>query len=123
MASSAKPTTEGTAFRHVLVAALAAFALLLAPLALAAESSASDGHHSSPLGHGHDGHHGDDGGVEHGLASCGPFSCAPAFVMSSCDDFLPHLRASSGSLEPSPDRLGRSLFLDGDPPVPRSRFS
>jgi hypothetical protein len=123
MACSATGTTVRTSFRHALAAAAAAFALLFAPLAPAADSSASHSHHSAPQDHGHHGHYGDGGGVEHGLASCGHFSCAPGFVAPLPGDILPHLAASSGCPEADPDRLAKSLSLNGDPPVPRSRFS
>ena len=114
---------------RILLSAMLVFSVFIGPYSYAAERHAQ--HHENPLSMDHHGggdHHGppdgeDHSGVGHALTHCGSTACSPSFVgtpdLSTVFAYI-SFRLHSLFVD---DLDLPSLYLDGDPPVPRSGFS
>jgi hypothetical protein len=105
------------------LSALLIFAVFLGPYSFASdghalehETHSSTSHHDEPAKHDHS-------GVGHALTHCGSATCVPIFVGTKliADNYATvafKLRSWFAD-----DALLLPLYLDSDPPVPRSGFS
>ena len=102
---------------------LLVLAMVLAPLSFSRDADASDHHSKSSMSHtggsGGDGHADHD----HALFHCGSLSCSPSNLNSSSSSCLSETSVSRMKALVADDPFLRSLYLDCDPPVPRSGFS
>jgi hypothetical protein len=106
-----------------LLSAILVFAVLLGPYSFAGDGHAQE--HQSHSSMGHDGMpmQDDHSGVGHALTHCGSAFCAPVFVATSAYaatyvTLFHRLHLTAGD-----NAMVRSLYLDGDPPVPRDGLS
>jgi hypothetical protein len=107
----------------LLLSAILVFAVFLGPY-----SFAGDGHTQEHQSHSSMSHHDepvpeDHSGVGHALTHCGSAFCAPAFVATSAYVAAYVTLSHRLQLSAGDDAMLRSLYLDGDPPVPRGGFS
>ena len=116
---------EKESIGRLLLSVMVAFAVVLSPLAFADDhglglsgyaAQLSTDHHGSPGDAGH-------GGSKHGPAHCGTFSCAPSFLPGGAPEPAAFALSASNRGRAEDDAARRSLYPDGDPPVPRTGFS
>ena len=105
------------------LSAILVVTLILGPFTFAGDAHAADHHASSSVSH--DGHPAQDDRSDIGdaLTHCGSPSCAPSNVGASTCALAATLASVGRQLSVGDDALLRSLYLDGDPPVPRGGLS
>lgn len=110
-------------WRYALLVFLCA-GLLMGPISSsdAAGSSLKHSHsHSLSSDHGNSGSvPPDNNGHDHSLTHCGVSFCAPSFAGALASTGFNDLSEASRHQYVTDDPLLRSLYLDGDPPVPKS---
>lgn len=114
---------------RALLSVVLVFSVFLGPYSYAADRHAQ--HHENLLSTGHHGggeNHGqpdsdDHSGLGHALTHCGSTACSPSFVGTpDLSAAFAHVSFRLHALFANDLDLP-SLYLDGDPPVPRSTFS
>jgi hypothetical protein len=109
-----------------LAAAFLAIALMMAPYSFGLSMGVAHEAGYAAAG-GHHGHNGsqpiEDGGLAHIVAHCGAQLCAPSYVETRTESAFVLLRWSLISLRAESMIELRSLYLESDPPFPRTALS
>ena len=105
------------------LSAILVVTLILGPFSFAGDAHAADHHASSSVSH--DGHPAQDDPSDIGdaLTHCVSPSCAPSNVGASAGALAATPASVGLQLLVGDDALLRSLYLDGDPPVPRGAIT